>query len=104
MRKTIHRVEYERLRELLRDLRRRRNMRQEDLAAELGVVQNFVSNVERGVRRIDVIELRDICRVLGTDLASFCKLLEQRLAIPAPPRKHSSRSTARKRQSPRQRH
>jgi len=92
MRKTIHRVEYERLRELLRATRRQRGVRQEDLAAELGVVQNFVSNVERGVRRIDVIELRDVCFALGTDLVSFCKALERQLANPAPVSKRSTRS------------
>lgn len=96
MRKTIHRVEYDRLRTLLRDLRIRRGMRQEDLAAQLGVMQNFMSNVERGVRRIDVIELRDICLALGTDLVSFCKALEQQLATSAPARKHPNRSKATK--------
>lgn len=94
MRKTIHRVEYERLRELLRATRREHGVRQEDLAAELGVVQNFVSNVERGVRRIDVIELRDVCLALGTDLVSFCKALERQLASPAPVRKSAARSAA----------
>jgi len=97
MRKTIHRVEYERLRELLRATRRQRGVRQEDLAAELGVVQNFVSNVERGVRRIDVIELRDVCLALGTDLVSFCKALERQLANPVPVSKRSTRSAATKR-------
>lgn len=92
MRKTIHRVEYERLRELLRATRVQRGVRQEELAAELGVVQNFVSNVERGVRRIDVIELRDVCLALGTDLVSFCKALEQQLASPTPLRKRPARS------------
>lgn len=92
MRKTIHRVEYERLRELLRDLRLRRGARQEDLAAQLGVVQNFVSNVERGVRRLDVIELRDLCIALDTDLVSFCKALERQLAEPTSPRKRTVRS------------
>jgi transcriptional regulator with XRE-family HTH domain len=97
MRKTIHRVEYERLRELLRATRLQRGVRQDDLAAELGVVQNFVSNVERGVRRIDVIELRDVCLSLGTDLVSFCKALEQQLASPTPVRKRATRSAATKR-------
>jgi transcriptional regulator with XRE-family HTH domain len=67
------------------------------LAAELGVVQNFVSNVERGVRRIDVIELRDMCLALGTDLVSFCKALERQLASPTPVSKHPVRSTATRR-------
>lgn len=92
MRKTIHRVEYERVRDLLRELRHRRGVRQEDLAAQLGVVQNFVSNVERGVRRLDVIELRDLCIALDTDLVSFCKALERQLASPTPPRKRTFRA------------
>jgi transcriptional regulator with XRE-family HTH domain len=97
MRKTIHRVEYEHLRDLVREIRHRRGMRQEDLAAQLGVAQNFVSNVERGVRRLDVIELRDVCLALDTDLVSFCKVLERRLVTEKPPRRQRAHKTRRAR-------
>lgn len=79
MPKTIHRDEYHRVRTLLRDARVRSGFRQADLAAELGRLQSFVSDVERGTRRIDVIELRDWCRALGTDLVDFCEALERQL-------------------------
>ncbi|MGH7144272.1 MAG: helix-turn-helix domain-containing protein [Planctomycetota bacterium] len=87
MPKTIHRDEYERVRALLRDLRIEQGVRQTELAAELGTRQSFVSDVERGSRRIDVIELRDWCRALRTDLVSFCEALERGLPPSAAARK-----------------
>jgi hypothetical protein len=36
--------------------------------------------VEIGQRRLDVIQLRTICRVLGTTLPDFVTRLEERLA------------------------
>jgi len=40
---------------------------QVELAEALGKPQNWVSNVERGVRRLDVIELIVVARALGHD-------------------------------------
>lgn len=79
MPKSIHRSEYGQVRALLRATRIEGGLRQVDLAAELGRLQSFVSDVERGTRRIDIIELRDWCRALGTDLVDFCESLEHRL-------------------------
>jgi hypothetical protein len=42
----------------------------------LGRSQSFVSDVERGVRRLDVIQLRDLCRVLKQDLVTFVRQFE----------------------------
>jgi transcriptional regulator with XRE-family HTH domain len=47
--------------------RRRTNVTQQELAARLGKPQSFVSEYERGQRRVDVIELLVISRVLGVD-------------------------------------
>lgn len=91
MPKSIHREEYDRVRALLRDGRLRRGLRQTDLAAKLGKLQSFVSDVERGTRRIDVIELRDWCRALNTDLVGFCEALERQLP-PATVRKRPATS------------
>jgi ribosome-binding protein aMBF1 (putative translation factor) len=46
--------------------RRRRGLTQQDLATQLGKPQSFVSEYERGQRRIDVVELLVISNVLGT--------------------------------------
>jgi hypothetical protein len=47
--------------------RRRANVTQQELAATLGKPQSFVSEFERGQRRVDVIELLVISRALGAD-------------------------------------
>jgi transcriptional regulator with XRE-family HTH domain len=47
--------------------RRRANVTQQELATKLGKPQSFVSEYERGQRRVDVIELLVISRALGVD-------------------------------------
>ena len=47
--------------------RRRANVTQQELAARLGKPQSFVSEYERGQRRVDVVELLVISRALGFD-------------------------------------
>ena len=47
------------------------------MAEALDVPQSFVSKIESGERRLDILELRDVCEVLGVSLSRFCKLLEE---------------------------
>jgi transcriptional regulator with XRE-family HTH domain len=47
--------------------RRRTNVTQQELAARLSKPQSFVSEYERGQRRVDVVELLVISRALGVD-------------------------------------
>lgn len=61
---------------LLRDTRLEAKFTQVELAKRLGRQQNFVSLYERGVRRLDVLELREVCKVLGVPLVVFVKRLE----------------------------
>jgi transcriptional regulator with XRE-family HTH domain len=61
---------------LVRQVRLDAGMRQEDLAAKLGEPQSFVSRYESGERRLDVLELRQICEVLGVSLLEFVRRLE----------------------------
>jgi len=69
----------EALLELLREVRTEKGLIQTDLAKRLGRPQNFVSLYERGVRRLDVLELREVCKALGVPLAGFIRRLEKRL-------------------------
>lgn len=39
-----------------------------------------MSDVERGVRRLDTVQLRDLCQVLSNDLISFTKSFERALS------------------------
>ena len=61
---------------LLRQMRLDAGLRQEDLAEKLGEPQSFVSRYECGERRLDVLELRQICRIMGISLSEFVRRLE----------------------------
>lgn len=52
-------------------------MRQSDLAALLGKPQSFVSKYESGERRLDILELRHVCRAIGIELSVFIARLEK---------------------------
>ncbi|MFO0840852.1 MAG: helix-turn-helix transcriptional regulator [Gemmataceae bacterium] len=80
MDKSIHTAEYAVLLDLLREARLASNLTQVELADRLGQSQSFVSKMEIGERRIDLIQLRTICLALGTTLPAFVKQLEDRLA------------------------
>lgn len=61
---------------LLRKLRIDQGLRQQDVADALGEPQSFVSKYEIGERRLDILELREICHVLGCSLAELCTQLD----------------------------
>ena len=51
-------------------------MRQVDLANRLGQPQSYVSKYESGERRLDILELRQICNALGISIEAFVRRLE----------------------------
>jgi transcriptional regulator with XRE-family HTH domain len=75
--KTIHTVRHARLRSLLREIRKEAKLTQAELAARLDLPQAVVSNFERGERRLDLIELSEVCRALGIGLGDFVRRFEQ---------------------------
>ena len=79
MPRTIYSTEQEQLIGLLRQLRLDAELRQEDLAKKLRRPQSFVSKYEIGQRRLDLVELRDICKALGIPLVEFVRQFEQSL-------------------------
>lgn len=80
MKKSLNSREHKFLLELLYQLRLASNLRQEDLATLLDVPQSFVSKIESGERRIDLVELRLICFCLNTTLVELVTELEKRLS------------------------
>lgn len=76
MQRTIHSTEQKQLRKLLRQLRLGAGLRQADLAELLRKPQSFVSKYESGERRLDLIELRQVCKALGIPLSDFINRLE----------------------------
>ena len=63
--------EYRIFRELLRELRGERGVKQAELSSALGMPQSFVSKYEMGERRLDFVELAQICDYLNHPLESF---------------------------------
>lgn len=80
MPKSIHRPEYDVLRAMVRALREGAGITQVEMSARLGRSQSFVSDIERGVRRLDILELRDICSLAGKDLSGFAHELDVAVA------------------------
>jgi transcriptional regulator with XRE-family HTH domain len=68
--------EQRRLRELLRQIRTEAALRQGDLAKKLKQSQSFVSKYESGERRLDLLELQQICRAVGLSLVQFVQRFE----------------------------
>ena len=79
MDKKIYTAQQQVLLGLLRELRQEAELRQQDVADQIEEPQSFVSKYEQGERRLDILELREICQVLGVSLADFAVLLDERL-------------------------
>lgn len=67
MPRSLRSARHQRLAELLTQYRETAGLKQSDLAQRLGRHQPFVSNIEAGQRRIDLVELLDIAEALGFD-------------------------------------
>ena len=63
----------------LRSARVTSGMTQGELALRLKATQSFVSKVERGERRLDVLELRSWCKALEINFSSFIRKVDSNL-------------------------
>lgn len=79
MSKAIYRPEHAIFLTELKRMRVKAGLTQAQCSAALGRPQSFMSDVERGIRRLDTIQLRDLCKVLNTDLLSFISCFERAL-------------------------
>ncbi|MBS0225713.1 MAG: helix-turn-helix transcriptional regulator [Proteobacteria bacterium] len=73
---TQYRTETRLLSQRLREIREELGITQIDLSESIGQSQTFVSNLERGNRRIDVVELIDLCDALGIEFVPFLEEFE----------------------------
>jgi len=76
-------VRYEaqkRFRELLVAARKKADLTQAELSSRLNRPQSFVSKYERGERRLDVVEFREVACALGVDPVQFLAKLYREIS------------------------
>src|ERR1043166_3570183 len=79
VKKATYLAQRKRLLALLRETRTKAGLTQAELASRLHRDQTFVSKYETGERRLDVLELREVCRAIGTDFVMFIRKLDKDL-------------------------
>jgi transcriptional regulator with XRE-family HTH domain len=79
MPKTVTSPLQKKLATMLVEQRKKAGLRQVDLAKQMGVYQSWVTHMESGQRRIDVIELIELGKATGFDAA---RLRAECLALP----------------------
>jgi len=88
---------------LLRSERKRRNITQVVVAERLGNRQTFVSKLENGDRRLDIIELLEYLDAIGADAGAFVSALRRKIGAGSQDQKLSIRpakARLRKKSSP----
>lgn len=77
--KTIYRKEYVSILLFLKSARIKKNISQEELASLLGKDQTYVSKYESGIRRLDVVEVFDICKALDINMKDIISIMENEI-------------------------
>jgi transcriptional regulator with XRE-family HTH domain len=73
MPKSRHTSRYTQLLRVLRDARREAGLTQVQVAKHFRTHASFVSKIESGERRLDVVELADFCTLYGIRLSAFLR-------------------------------
>src|SRR4051812_16552934 len=79
VRKNIRLNQQKKLLVLLRGVRVEAGLTQGELASRLAKDQTFVSKYESGERRLDILELREVCQAAGIDFVTFIRKLDRDL-------------------------
>ena len=79
MQKSLNTEQLDRLLALLLRLRKERGVTQAQLSYRIGMAQSDISKVERGIRRLDVLELRTWLLGLNVTLADFASQLDREI-------------------------
>ena len=80
MEKSIYTNEYAVVLRVLKQARKEAGITQVQLAKKLRLTQSLLSKMERGECRLDIVQLRSICKILGLTRPQFVQRLEDELA------------------------
>lgn len=101
LRKTILESRYRQMCRQLAHARRAVELTQAELADRLGRPQSFVSKYETSERRLDVLELVEVCEALGIDprvlVATLSKTATERKDAPDDVARRRASTTSKKR-------
>ena len=78
--KSIYKPEYKVLRKLLFEMREEAGLKQKEMAGLLQRPQSYISAVERGRRRIDLLQLREYCLACDRGVVDFVRRFEDEIA------------------------
>ncbi|MDA2935920.1 helix-turn-helix domain-containing protein [Patescibacteria group bacterium AH-259-L05] len=73
MKKTIYSKEHKYLVEQLKKARREAGLDQKKVAQLLNTTQSYVSKIESGQRRIDIVQLKELAKIYKKNLDFFIK-------------------------------
>jgi len=62
--------------EALKKIRKESGQTQMELAAKLHRPQSYISKYEKGERRLDLIEISEICKACNVSLSKFARTLD----------------------------
>jgi len=79
MPKTIFEGDHQHLVEVLVQARKAAGLTQTDIAQRIGRDQTFISLIERGQRRVDVIEFISLAKAIGNDPVKLLKSVVERI-------------------------
>ena len=85
MEKSVSSKEYQILVQLLRAARKSRGVTQAELAGRLDEAQSFVSDCERGQRRLDMVEVWRWCRAIDASFAVLAATFEEKVGKKSSP-------------------
>jgi len=73
MQKSLSRTKQRAFLVLLREIRDEAGLRQLDVANRLDQPQSYISKYESGERRLDLLELEQVCNACDTELVEFVR-------------------------------
>lgn len=73
MKKSIHTKEHADFTERLRSARLEKGLTQVQVAKKLKRPQSYISNIESGQQRVDIVELQVFAKMYGKDITYFVK-------------------------------